>query len=294
MRFVTYRMRGESNGRPGLALRRGQDLVALPAGTDLLALLRAGGEALRDAAAKADAGTLLDPSAIEYLPPLLQPGKIICIGLNYADHTKESPYEQPKYPTIFTRFASTLVGHDQAVVRPLCSVEMDYEGEMVAVIGTGGRHISRADAHAHVAGYSVFNEVSIRDYQFKSPQWTVGKNFDGTGAFGPDFVTADEVPPGGKGLRLETRLNGNTVQSAVTQDMLFDVADIIATVSEAITLEAGDVLVTGTPAGVGFARKPPLFMKDGDTVEVEIEGIGLLRNPVRDEVRQPAVSQATV
>lgn len=282
MRFVAY----QSNHGAGLAARRGNDLVAIDlAGLpqDLLGLIQAGGTALRDAYARADRGKVLDEEQIRFLPPLRQPPKIICVGLNYADHTKESPYEQPAYPTLFPRFATTLVGHREPLVRPKASEQFDYEGEMVAIIGKGGRHIPRARALEHVAGYAVFNEASLRDYQFKSPQWTVGKNFDATGAFGPEFVTADEIPAGGKGLRLETRLNGRTVQSASTDDMLFDVATLIVTISEAMTLEPGDVLVTGTPAGVGFARKPPLFMKHGDVVEVEIEGLGVLRNPVRNE-----------
>ena len=282
MRFVAY----QSNHGAGLAARRGNDLVAIDlAGLpqDLLGLIQAGGTALRDAYARADRGKVLDEEQIRFLPPLRQPPKIICVGLNYADHTKESPYEQPAYPTLFPRFATTLVGHREPLVRPKASEQFDYEGEMVAIIGKGGRHIPRARALEHVAGYDVFNEASLRDYQFKSPQWTVGKNFDATGAFGPEFVTADEIPAGGKGLRLETRLNGRTVQSASTDDMLFDVATLIVTISEAMTLEPGDVLVTGTPAGVGFARKPPLFMKHGDVVEVEIEGLGVLRNPVRNE-----------
>jgi 2-keto-4-pentenoate hydratase/2-oxohepta-3-ene-1,7-dioic acid hydratase in catechol pathway len=154
---------------------------------------------------------------------------------------------------------------------------------LVAVIGEGGRHISRERALDHVAGYSIFNDVSVRDYQFKSPQWTVGKNFDGTGPFGPAFVTADELPAGGKGLRIQTRLNGAVMQDANTDDMVFDVATLIATISEAITLESGDVIVTGTPSGVGQSRNPPVFMKAGDRVEVEIEKIGVLSNVVVDE-----------
>lgn len=285
MRFVAYRSR---QGERGLAVRRGGDLVALAGPGDLLELLRAGPEALKAAQDGAARGRLVDPEGITVLPPLPHPPKIICVGLNYADHTKESPYEQPSYPTLFPRFATTLVGHGQPLIRPLCSEQFDYEGEMVAIIGKAGRHVPKERALDHVAGYSVFNEGSVRDYQFKSPQWTVGKNFDGSGAFGPEFVTADEVPPGGKGLALRTRLNGTVVQSATTADMLFDVATLVATITEAMTLEPGDVLVTGTPAGVGFARKPQLFMKDGDNVEVEIEGIGLLRNPVRDEAHAAA------
>jgi 2-keto-4-pentenoate hydratase/2-oxohepta-3-ene-1,7-dioic acid hydratase in catechol pathway len=155
---------------------------------------------------------------------------------------------------------------------------------MVAIIGVGGRHIKEQDALAHVLGYSIFNDASVRDYQKKSPQWTIGKNFDGTGAFGPCLVTADELPPGGSGLHIQTRLNGTVVQSASTNDMVFSVARLISILSEAITLSPGDLIVTGTPAGVGMARKPPLFMKQGDVCEVEIEGIGILTNSVQNEL----------
>ena len=195
----------------------------------------------------------------------------------------ESGFKQPDYPTLFSRFNSSLIGDKAPIIRPLVSVQLDFEGEMVAVIGKGGRHISHADALDHVIAYSIFNDASIRDYQFKSPQWTVGKNFDDTGAFGPVLVTAEELPPGAKGLKLQTRLNGVVVQEASTSDMVFDVATLIATISEAITLKSGDVIVTGTPSGVGLGRKPPLFMKAGDLVEVEIEGIGVLTNPIVDE-----------
>ena len=280
MRLIAYR----TEGRDGLALSRGDDLLDLGPIT-LQGVLEAGPEALAALDRQADRAPALDARAIRHRPPLPRPPKIICVGLNYADHTKESPYQQPTYPTVFPRFASSLIGHGDPIRRPLCSVQLDYEGELVAVIGRAGRHIARDRALDHVAGYSVFNEAAIRDYQFKTPQWTVGKNFDSTGAFGPAFVTADELPAGGRGLRLETRLNGVTVQSASTADMLFDVAEIVATLSEAFTLEVGDVLVTGTPAGVGFGRKPPVWMRHGDMVEVEIEGVGLLRNPVLDAER---------
>ena len=205
------------------------------------------------------------------------------MGLNYADHTKESPYEQPDYPTLFLRVATSLGAHNAIVHRPALSDSLDFEGEMVVVLGKGGRDIPKDRALEHVFGYAAGNEISVREYQFKSPQWTVGKNFDGTGAWGPYVVTADELPPGGRGLRLETRLNGATVQSASTTDMLFDVATVISTVSQAITLQAGDIIFSGTPAGVGFGRTPKLYMKAGDTVEVEIERIGLLRNHILDQ-----------
>ncbi|CAG9258799.1 fumarylacetoacetate hydrolase family protein [Paraburkholderia unamae] len=222
-------------------------------------------------------------AAVTYLPPLARPGKLLCIGLNYADHTKESPYEQPDYPTIFARLNSSLIGHEAPMIRPRISDSLDFEGELAVILGSGGRHISRQQALSCVAGYSIFNDGSVREYQFKSPQWTLGKNFDGTGAFGPMFVTADELPPGGAGLKLETRLNGRVVQSANTSDMLHDVASLISVISEAITLEAGDVIVSGTPAGIGWAREPKLIMRAGDVCEVEIEGLGVLRNVVVDE-----------
>ena len=249
---------------------------------DLATLIAAGPAALRAAHETLMAGSSIDAEA-RLRPPLPRPGKIICVGLNYRDQSAESGFKQPDYPTLFARFSTGFIGHDEPMVRPKASIELDYEGELVAVIGKGGRHISNDAALDHVAGYSIFNDGSIRDYQFKSPQWTVGKNFDGTGGFGPCFVTSDELPPGCRGLKLETRLNGETVQSASIDDMVFDVATLVSTISEAMTLEAGDIIVTGTPSGVGLARKPPLYMKAGDIVEVEIEQIGILRNPVIDE-----------
>lgn len=250
---------------------------------DLLTLLRGGRARLSDAHRRLWAGESLDPEAIEFLPPVPNPGKIICVGLNYADHSAESGFKQPDYPTLFGRFNSSLIGHKAPLIRPRVSNQLDYEGEVVAVVGKGGRHIAKAAALEHIAGYSVFNEASVRDFQVKAPQWTVGKNFDSTGAFGPTFVTADELPLGAKGLKLATRLNGQTVQSASTSDMVFDVASLVSIISEAITLEPGDLIVTGTPAGVGLARKPPLYMKPGDICEVEVEGLGTLVNPVAQE-----------
>jgi len=220
-----------------------------------------------------------------YLPLLSRPPKIICVGLNYADHTSESQYEQPDYPTLFLRVGTSLAAHKAAIERPHISDSLDYEGELAVILGKGGRCIAREQALSHVAGYSVFNDGSVREYQFKSPQWTVGKNFDRTGGFGPALVTPDELPPGAKGLRLETKLNGRTVQSANTDDMIFDVASLISIISEAITLEAADVIVAGTPAGIGWAREPRLLMREGDVCEVTIEGIGTLINPIADHSR---------
>lgn len=228
-------------------------------------------------------GVPVDPGAVSCLPPCARPGKILCLGLNYRDHAHEFDAEPPGYPAVFARFASSLIGHGQPLVRPRVSDRFDYEGEMAVILGRGGRHIAERDALDHVFGYAVFNDGSIRDYQMRTTQWTVGKNFDGTGAFGPWVVTADELPPGGTGLVLETRLNGMVMQRASTDDMIFGVAETIALLSEAMTLEAGDLLVMGTPSGVGYARKPPVYMKAGDVCEVSIERIGTLRNTVIDE-----------
>lgn len=281
MKFVNYRR----DGAITLGALRGDTLCG-PARTsdalsyDLRSLLTEGPAALRQAHDRIMAGAEIDPAGIVYLPPVLTPEKIICVGLNYTDHAAESGFQPPAYPVWFARFASSLVGHRAPIVRPKVSNDLDYEGELVAIIGKPGRNIPPGQALEHVAGYSIFNDASIRDYQFKSPQWTIGKNFDGTGAFGPVFVTADELPPGAKGLRIETRLNGTVLQSASTEDMIFDIATQIALLSEAMTLRPGDVIVTGTPSGVGLARDPKIYMKPGDVCEIEIEGIGLLSNPV--------------
>lgn len=249
---------------------------------DILHALKVSGSLL-DLGSELAKGQIFDSARISFRPPLQSPPKTICIGLNYASHTGETIYDQPDYPTIFGRFASSLIGHDSPMILPQSSHQLDYEGEMAVVIGKGGRHITRDRALEHVAGYSIFNDGSIRDFQFKSPQWTIGKNFDGTGAFGPFLVTPDELPTGAAGLQLTTRLNGVEVQSANTSELIFDVATLIVTLSEAVTLEPGDVIVSGTPSGIGHAKKPPLYMKAGDVCEVEIEGLGVLRNVVTDE-----------
>ncbi|HKT99049.1 MAG TPA: fumarylacetoacetate hydrolase family protein [Paraburkholderia sp.] len=282
MRYVNFSPDGKTRL---LGLLEGSAIVSLGDAT-LEELLAQDTDLIAWANAQRPSGTQYTMSDVTLLPPLTRPGKIICVGLNYADHTKESPYEQPSYPTLFPRFNTSLIAHDAPMIRPLVSDSLDFEGEMAVVLKRGGRHIPQSKALDCVAGYSVFNDGSVREYQFRAPQWTVGKNFDGTGAFGPALVTADEVSAGGKGLRLETRLNGKVVQSANTDDMLFDVATLIAVISEAITLEAGDVIVSGTPAGIGWAREPKLIMRDGDVCEVEIEGLGVLRNVVRDEAPQ--------
>lgn len=289
MRFASY----EHQGKPGLAVLAGDAWRGLAAGESgfpgtLQALIEAGGDALAVAGAALLAAPVIDLDTVRPLPPLPHPEKIVCVGLNYTDHSAESGFKQPDYPTIFGRFNSSLIAHGAPILRPAFSEQLDYEGELVAVIGKAGRDIAEADALDHVAGYSIFNDASIRDYQFKAPQWTPGKNFDDTGAFGPVFVTADELPPGCEGLRLQTRLNGQVVQEASISDMVFSVAKLVSLLSEFMTLKPGDLIVTGTPSGVGLARNPPLWMRDGDTVEVEIERIGILSNPIRDRTATKA------
>ncbi len=249
-------------------------LTALEAGQDLLA---AGKAALAGNAAR------LPLSGLELLAPVPRPGKIICLGLNYFDHAKEGGRDKPEYPWFFFRGATSLIAHGEAGIRPRVSERFDYEAELAVVIGRKARHLSEEDALGCVFGYSCFNDMSVRDYQKKTPQWTIGKNFDGTGAFGPVLVSADELPPGATGLGIQSRLNGKVMQDANTTDMIWGVAETIKLLTECMTLEPGDVIVMGTPAGVGQARTPPVWMKDGDTIEIEIERVGLLSNPIRNE-----------
>ncbi len=284
MKFMAY----QSGGHEGLAIRHAERWIGLMPGEDrfpgTLGDLIGAEYDLSVAAQALLAGTEIDPAHVTVLPPLRNPPKIICIELNYRDHAAETHFEQPNFPTLFTRFRSTLIGHRQPIVRPSVSEQLDYEGEIVAIIGRGGKHIAHEDALQHIVGWTLFNDASVRDYQFLTPQWTIGKNFDSTGPMGPCMVTADELPPGAKDLVLETRLNGKVVQRASTNDMVFDPAILIETISQAMTLEPGDLIVTGTPAGVGYVRQPPLWMKNGDLIEVEVKGIGLLSNPVVDEL----------
>ncbi|HAN05634.1 MAG TPA: fumarylacetoacetate hydrolase [Elusimicrobia bacterium] len=284
MRFIRFALKG----REGLAVLDGSaahgffgDEPGYPGG--LSALIREGAQGLTRAAAQLRKGAAVNLDIIDYLPPVDHPGKILCLGVNYRAHGQEAGIAAPPRPTVFVRFPSSLVGHSAALVRPKVSVQFDYEGELAVVVGKGGRHIPVEKALEHVAGYTILNDGSIRDYQLETPQWTIGKNFDSSGAMGPFFVTADELPPGGAGLRLETRLNGEVQQNASTADMVHDVAHTIAFLSQAMTLSPGDVIATGTPPGVGMARKPPLYMKAGDVCEVAVEGLGVLRNTVNDE-----------
>ncbi len=283
MRFLNFKQ----GGRQGLAVAVGDHFKGFFAAEggfpgSLQMLLEQGPEALQRAGKALAQGPLVDLEKITYLPPLTRPHRIWCIGLNYVDHSVESGFAVPTYPAVFSRFPSSMIGHGAPIVRPKLSTQLDYEGELIAVIGKAGRHIAKDKALEHVAGYSICNDASIRDYQFKSAQWTIGKNFDDTGPFGPFFVTSDELPPGATGLKIQTRLNGTVVQDASTSSLIFDVATLVSMLSEAVCMLPGDVIVTGTPSGVGVARKPQLWMKHGDVCEVEIEGLGVLSNPVVD------------
>ena len=217
---------------------------------------------------------------VSLLPCVPRPSKIICLGVNYHDHAAEGGNKVADYPTIFFRGPSSLLAHGGIISIPPISTSLDYEAELALVIGKTTRNVSETDALDSVFAYACFNDATFRDYQRKTTQWTVGKNFDQTGGFGPHLVTADELPPGCVGLHIESRLNGQVMQSASTTDMVFHVAPTIAKMSACMTLEPGAGIVMGTPAGVGYARKPPVWMQPGDTIEIDIEGIGVLRNQI--------------
>ena len=224
----------------------------------------------------------IDLNAVRLLPPVPVPPKILAVGLNYDDHLEESGLKKPAYPEIFARFATSLIAHQEPIRRPRESTALDYEAELAVVIGKPGRRIPQEQALDHVAGYSLFNDASVRDFQLRTPQWTMGKNFDGTGSFGPWLVTPDAVPPGARGLRIQGRLNGRVMQDARTDQLIFSVPALIEMISVAMSLERGDVIITGTPGGVGAARKPTVYMQPGDIFEVDIEGLGVLTNPVQE------------
>jgi acylpyruvate hydrolase len=230
----------------------------------------------------------VDLKTVRILPPVPRPPKILCVGLNYDDHLEESGLKRPVYPEIFARFATSLIAHGEPIRQPPESFTLDYEAELAVVVGRGGRRISRDRALDYVAGYSLFNDATIREFQLRTPQWTLGKNFDGTGAFGPWLVTPDALPPGAHGLRIQGRLNDRVMQDASTAQLIFGVAALIEMISVSMSLEPGDVIITGTPGGVGAARKPPVYMKPGDVFEVEIEGMGVLSNPVQRESQEEA------
>ena len=231
------------------------------------------------AATKAKAYPLVD---ITLLPVIPDPDKILCIGLNYETHRKETGRSEVENPTVFTRFANSQTGHLSPIIRPRVSHDLDFEGELAVIIGKPGRYIARSDAWDHVAGYACYNDGSVRDFQRHTHQFTPGKNFPGTGAFGPWMMTTDEFSLRGS-QRLQTRVNGQVVQEATFDQMIFDVPRMIEYCSTFTRLEPGDVIATGTPGGVGAKRTPPLWLKPGDTVEVEIDDLGILRNGVADE-----------
>ncbi|WP_156680798.1 fumarylacetoacetate hydrolase family protein [Sphingomonas profundi] len=228
------------------------------------------------------AGEAIDLSAVRFLPPITEPGKILCIGLNYENHRRETGRAEVAHPTVFTRFPDSQVGHEAAILRPPESIKLDYEGELAVVIGKGGRRIAAVDALDHIAGYSCYNDGSVRDWQAHTIQFTPGKNFPQTGAFGPWLVTPDEFGPPAT-QTLQTRLNGQVMQHARLADMIFPIDQLIAYCSTFTPIAPGDVIVTGTPGGVGAKRDPQVFMKPGDTVEIEIDGIGVLANVIADE-----------
>src|SRR5882672_5682440 len=242
-------------------------------------------KSLGDIAKRAPASARRPLKGLKFGLPVARPGKIVCLGLNYLEHVKEGAQRDniPKFPTIFMRVNTSLVPHGAPIIRPKASETLDYEAELIFIVGKRAKHLTLDNAYSCIAGYSCGNEGSVREFQRKTTQWDMGKNFDRTGGFGPWMVTADEVPPGGKGLKIQTRLAGQTLQSDNTDNMMFPVAETLVYLTQGITLEPGDIVFTGTPSGVGHPRKPPIWMKPGDTCEIDIEGVGVLSNPIEDE-----------
>ncbi|SDE55518.1 fumarylacetoacetate hydrolase family protein [Ruegeria marina] len=279
---------GKVAGKQAVFAVEGENAVnlteAVPeVGSDLMAMI--GDTAVLEKAAEAAKGAKT-VSVSDILPalPVSRPPTIICLGLNYTDHIKEGGYEVPDYPALFMRGQQSIMAAGQPMVRPTCSEKLDYEAELMIIVGTGGRHISEANALDHVFGYTVFNDGSVRDYQRKTHQWTPGKNFDDTGAIGPFVVTPDDLPLGASGLKIESRVGDEILQSSNTGNMIWSVAQTIATISEYTTLQPGDHIAMGTPPGVGHAKKPhPRWLKPGEVVEIEIEGIGVCASPIVDE-----------
>jgi acylpyruvate hydrolase len=284
----------EANGALRLGVVEGEQVIDLQAVDSSIpgdlgeCLRRNEGDfsALKDAVKRAPAAARRPLKGLAYGLPVAAPGKVICLGLNYLEHVKEGSQRDniPKFPTIFMRGRTSLVPHGQPIIRPKASETLDYEAELIFIVGKRAKHLTTANAYSCIAGYSCGNEGSVREFQRKTTQWAMGKNFDRTGGFGPWMVTADEVPPGAKGLKIESRLNGQVMQSDNTDNMMFPVAETIAYVTQGMTLEPGDIVFTGTPSGVGHARKPnPVWMKAGDTCEIDIEGVGVLVNPIENE-----------
>jgi 2-keto-4-pentenoate hydratase/2-oxohepta-3-ene-1,7-dioic acid hydratase in catechol pathway len=290
MKIVAF----EGQGGPHLGVVEGDQVIDLQAvdakvPSDLGEWLKQNNgdtKPLADIAKKAPASARKPLAAIKYALPVGRPGKILCLGLNYLEHVKEGSQRDniPKFPTIFMRGLTSMVPHNQPIIRPQVSETLDYEAELMLVVGKRAKHLTAANATSCIAGYSCGNEGSVREYQRKTTQWDMGKNFDRTGGFGPWLVTADELPNAAKGLKIESRLNGQIMQMDNTDNMMFPVVEMLVYITQGMTLEPGDVIFTGTPSGVGHARKPnPVWMKNGDTIEVEIEHVGILRNPIADE-----------
>lgn len=280
MRFIV----GQKSSSTAVFLISGESAVNISSlddtiGDDLQLIIQ-GVKSESELNALAEKGPKIPVSKIVPALPVSRPGKIICLGLNYLDHIKEAGREVPRYPVFFMRGISSMIPAGAPMIRPSCSDQLDYEAELMVIMGRGGRHISEQNALDCVFGYTTFNDGSIRDYQKKTHQWTPGKNFDATGAIGPIVVTADELPAGGEGLKIETRIGRETLQSATTSDMIWSVARTIAVISEYSTLEPGDLIAMGTPPGVGMARKPPRYLCPGEIIEVDIENIGICTNPV--------------
>lgn len=282
---------GTRSGKTSVFAMKGENAVNLSAldpavGSDLMGLIL-DPELVKRLTPRIEDAETVPVSSITPALPVANPGAIICLGLNYTDHIKEGGYDIPDYPALFMRGRNSVMAAGAPMIRPACSEQLDYEAELMLIIGRGGRHISEADALAHVFGYTVFNDGSVRDYQRKTHQWTPGKNFDDTGAIGPFVVTPEDLPAGASGLRIESRVGKEILQSSNTGNMIWSVAQTIATISEYSTLEPGDLIAMGTPPGVGHAKKPnPRWLIPGETIEIEIEGIGICANPVVDEQDQ--------
>ena len=285
MRIVRF----SKSGREGIGLLQADDSITgrwKDDGFDDAAFLKAlgsGPSGIAAFAAELGKGQALRSDEVVLAMPVPLTGKFLCLGANFGEHASEANFTHAKHPTVFLRTRDSVVAPGEPIIKPKLSNEFDFEGELAVVVGIGGRHIPLDRALESVAGYTICQEGSLRDYQLDAAQWTLGKNFYRSGSLGPALVTAEGLPPGCKGLQLRTRLNGTVVQDASLSEMLIDVASAVSVLSGVMLLEPGDVIAMGTPSGVGLFRKPPLFMKAGDVCEIEIDGMGTLRNDVVDE-----------
>ncbi|QHJ10463.1 Ureidoglycolate lyase [Paraglaciecola mesophila] len=283
MKFLQY----NENGQIKLAVKRQDSIIPLHSvdenlPQDMKGLILKGSEVLDELRQKISSysGTTLPLHNVEFALPVGNPERFLCLGLNYVDHAKEGNNTVPEHPAIFMRTPTSLAAHNQPLLLPKVNKKLDYEAELLVVIGKEAKYLNRDNALDAVWGYSLFNDGSVRPYQRWSTQWTMGKNFDQTGGFGPWIVTPDELPLGAKGLEIEMRLNGQVMQLANTNDMVFDVVTTLVQISECMTLQPGDCIAMGTPSGVGYPRNPPVFLQPGDIAEVDVEGIGVLKNGI--------------